>query len=346
MRVLVTGGAGFIGTNLVRLLVEERPSWQVDVFDLLTYAGNFENLSDLVADGRVRFHKKDISSAADVQEVFEGAQYDIVFHLAAESHVDRSLYAASTFAMTNVLGTQLLVDASLKSGVKRFVHVSTDEVYGSMGPDERATEDYPIVPSSPYSASKASSDLMVLAAHKSLGLPAVVTRCTNNYGAYQFPEKFIPLFITRAMRDEPLPLYGDGMQMRSWIHVVDHCRALLQLAEHEVVGEVFNIGGFEEAELPNIHVARLIVKALGKSDSLIQHVTDRPAHDRKYSVDSSALNRLTGWAPQISFADGIESTLAWYQENESWWQAILSGEYEQFYEKHYSARHAISSSGS
>jgi len=346
MRVLVTGGAGFIGTNLVRLLLEERPSWEVEVLDLLTYAGNFDNVSELIDGERISFHKKDITVASDVQEVFQDAQYDIVFHLAAESHVDRSLYAASTFAATNVLGTQHLVDASLQSGVKRFVHVSTDEVYGSMGPEDRATEDYPIVPSSPYSASKASSDLMVLAAHKSLGLPAVVTRCTNNYGAYQFPEKFIPLFITRAMRDEALPLYGDGKQMRSWIHVTDHCRALLELAEHDVVGEVFNIGGFEEAELTNIHVARQIVSALGKPESLIQHVTDRPAHDRKYAVDSSALHRLTGWKPQVSFADGIAETIRWYENNEAWWQAIISGSYQQFYEKHYGARHTTSSTES
>lgn len=339
MKVLVTGGAGFIGTNLVRLLVSERSDWNVEVLDYLTYAGNFENITDLVSDGKVVFHRTDLCDQEGLQKVFGSDGYDIVFHLAAESHVDRSLYAASTFASTNVLGTQQLVDCALATKCKRFVHVSTDEVYGSMGPNDRATEDYPIVPSSPYSASKAASDLMVLAAHKSLGLPAVVTRCTNNYGPYQFPEKFIPLFITRTMNEERLPLYGDGMQMRSWIHVLDHCRALLSLAEHTVVGKVFNIGGPLESEIPNIHVAKKIIELLGKSEALIEHVTDRPAHDRKYAVDSSALTALTGWTPQVLFQQGIEETLSWYQEHTAWWQAILSGDYKQFYQQHYGARH-------
>ena len=339
MRVLVTGGAGFIGTNLVHLLLRERPSWDVEVLDLLTYAGNFENVAKEVDAGKIKFHKADLRSLSELKEVFANDGFDIVFHLAAESHVDRSLYAASTFAETNVLGTQHLVDVALETKCKRFVHVSTDEVYGSMGPDDRATEEYAIVPSSPYSASKASSDLMVLAAHKSLELPAVVTRCTNNYGAYQFPEKFIPLFVTRAMNEEKLPVYGDGMQMRSWIHVEDHCRALLALAEHDVVGRAFNIGGPLESELPNIEVAKSILQILGKSEDLLEHVTDRPAHDRKYAVDSSALKDLTGWEPTVLFEDGLKQTIEWYQANESWWKAITSGEYKRFYDQHYGERH-------
>ncbi|MCI5064384.1 dTDP-glucose 4,6-dehydratase, partial [bacterium] len=277
----------------------------------------------------------DLCDSESVQSLLKKEAFDIVFHLAAESHVDRSLYAASTFASTNVLGTQHLIDGALANSCRRFIHVSTDEVYGSMDEDQRADEQYPLLPSSPYSASKAASDLMVLAAHRTHGLPAVVTRCTNNYGGYQFPEKFIPLFITRAMQDERLPVYGDGLQQRSWIHTDDHCRAILSLAESSVVGEVFNIGGPRESERTNISVAQEILRILGKDESLLEHVTDRPAHDRKYAVESRALSELTGWKPEVEFQEGLEKTVAWYQEHEGWWRAITSGEYQRFYEQHY-----------
>jgi dTDP-glucose 4,6-dehydratase len=343
MKVLITGGAGFIGSNLVHYLVANRPSWQITVLDLLTYAGNLENILGIIDSQMISFIKGDIADPETVGEVFKkNGSFDLVLHLAAESHVDRSLYAASSFVTTNVVGTQNLINAALETKIPRFIHVSTDEVYGSMGPNQRADENYNIIPSSPYSASKAASDLMVLAACQSLGLPAVVTRCTNNYGPYQFPEKFIPLFIIRAMKDEDLPLYGDGEQMRSWIHVNDHCEALLRLAEHQeadqVIGKVFNIGGPLESELPNIVVAKEILKRLKKPESLIKHVTDRPAHDRKYAVTSAALSNLTQWQPKVMFADGLLETVNWYQENQKWWQSVMSGEYQSFFQQHYGDR--------
>ncbi len=337
MEVLVTGGAGFIGSNLVDLLVSERSDWKITVVDLLTYAGNFQTIEPFVKAEQITFEKIDICDRAAIGKLFEEKKFDLVFHLAAESHVDRSLYDASTFVNTNVLGTQNLVDAALAVQTKRFVHISTDEVYGSMGENERADESWPLIPSSPYSASKAASDLMVLAAYKSLGLPGVVTRCTNNYGPYQFPEKFIPLFTVRAMNDEKLPLYGDGKQMRSWIYVRDHCEALLSLAESDVVGRSFNIGGPLESELYNIDVANQILSALDKPSSLIEHVKDRPAHDRKYAVDFTAITECTGWEPKVLFKEGLEKTVNWYRENEPWWKAITSGEYKEFYEKHYNS---------
>jgi dTDP-glucose 4,6-dehydratase len=338
MKILVTGAAGFIGSNLVHLLLEKRPQWSVHALDLLTYAGNLENLKAPLEAGRIQFHKLDISSAEDVAGLFRAHRFDIVFHLAAETHVDRSIFKAVDFVRTNVLGTQLLVNATLEQKGARFVHISTDEVYGSLGPTGRFVETTPLDPSSPYSASKAASDLMVQAAVKTHGLDAVMTRCTNNYGPYQFPEKLIPLFVTNALEDKSLPLYGDGMNVRSWLHVRDHCEALLLVAERGRSGEVYNIGGAEEAEVPNVEITKRILKILQKPESLIQHVADRPAHDRRYAIDYSKINTELGWAPQVPVAHGLEQTVQWYVDNRQWWQRIKSGEYMKFYQLNYASR--------
>jgi dTDP-glucose 4,6-dehydratase len=279
-RVAVTGAAGFIGSNLVHYLVKHRPDWSVTVLDLLTYAGNLENISGLCDSGKVIFNKVDIASPEQVSKCLKG-EFDIVFHLAAESHVDRSIHDASDFVRTNVVGTQVLLSAAVALKIPRFIHISTDEVYGSLGPSGSFNEESPLDPTSPYAASKAASDLMVMAAHKTHGLNAVVTRCTNNYGPYQFPEKFMPLFITNALEDKKLPLYGDGLNVRSWIHVDDHCEALLRVAENGRAGQVYNIGGASEAEVPNKDVAYMILKQLGKPESLIEQVTDSLAQDRR-----------------------------------------------------------------
>jgi dTDP-glucose 4,6-dehydratase len=338
MKVLVTGAAGFIGSNFLYLLSEVRPEWKVTALDLLTYAGNYRTIAPLIDEHKAVFERVDITDFESVTKLFARDQYDLVFHFAAESHVDRSIESAAAFVKTNVLGTQNLVDAARRFAVKRFIHISTDEVYGSLGETGRFLETTPLDPSSPYSASKASSDLLVLAAHKTHGFPAMVTRCTNNYGPYQFPEKFIPLFVTNAMEDRSLPLYGDGMNVRSWIHVKDHNEAVLCIAEKGRVGEIYNIGGMAEAELPNRIVAETIVKALGKSPSLIQYVTDRLGHDRRYAVDANKLLSELGWKPRIPFSEGLLETITWYANNQSWWREIKSGEYAAYYERMYSHR--------
>lgn len=338
MKVLVTGAAGFIGSNLVHLLIEKRPAWELHALDLLTYAGNLANLERPLRDGKVQFHKLDISSVDGLQGLFAAHQFDLILHLAAETHVDRSIFKAVDFVRTNVLGTQLLVNAVLAQKRGRFVHISTDEVYGSLGPTGRFVETTPLDPSSPYSASKAASDLMVQAAVKTHGLDAIVTRCTNNYGPYQFPEKLIPLFITNALEDKPLPLYGDGMNVRSWLHVRDHCEALLLVAEKGRGGEVYNIGGAAEAEIPNVEITRRILGILGKPESLIRFVADRPAHDRRYAIDYAKIHSELGWSPQVPVEVGLEQTVRWYVENRDWWQRIKSGEYMKFYELNYAAR--------
>ncbi len=338
MNVLITGGAGFIGSNLVHYLHDHRPDWKITVVDALTYAGNLHNISSLVDAGKVTFVKCDISDAESVHALFEKDQFEMVFHLAAESHVDRSIHSASEFVRTNVLGTQNLLDASLAVGVKRFMHISTDEVYGSLGATGKFTELTPLDPTSPYAASKASSDLLVEAFHKTHGLDTIITRCTNNYGPYQFPEKFIPLFISNAMEDKSLPLYGDGMNVRSWLYVTDHCDALLLLSEQGESGQAYNIGGDDDAEIPNKVVAEAICSALDKPSALIQLVTDRLAHDRRYAVDFSKIHQAVGWEPSVPFEDGLLRTIAWYQENRSWWEEIKSGDYRDYYERHYSGR--------
>jgi dTDP-glucose 4,6-dehydratase len=338
VKVLVTGAAGFIGSNLVHYLAQMRPSWEIVALDLLTYAGNLKNIDGLLKESKVRFSRTDINDDKAIKVLFETERFDLVFHLAAESHVDRSILSAMEFVRTNVMGTQVLLDAALESKVERFVHISTDEVYGSLGPTGAFVETTPLDPTSPYAASKAASDLMVLAACKTHRMNASVTRCTNNYGPYHFPEKLIPLFITNALEDRKLPLYGDGMNVRSWLYVTDHCDALLRVAEKGRAGEVYNIGGSQEAELPNRDVTFMILERLGKSKDLIEKVGDRPAHDRRYAIDYSKINAELGWKPQTPFREGIGRTIEWYKSNESWWREIKSGAYREFYEKNYAHR--------
>lgn len=335
MNVLVTGGCGFIGSNLVRLLLAERPGWRVVNLDKLTYAGNAENLAGLQDQPRYRFVRGDICNGELLAELFRSERIDAVMHLAAESHVDRSILAPSVFIDTNVRGTQVLLEAARELGVKRFLHVSTDEVYGSLGPTGLFTEQTPIAPSSPYSASKASSDLLALAYAHTFQLPVVVTRCSNNYGPYQFPEKLIPLMIANALRDRPLPVYGDGMNVRDWIHVEDHCRGLLAALEQGKPGEVYNLGASSERH--NIHIVKQVLRLLQKPESLIQYVKDRPGHDRRYAIDSSKAQRELGWAPRKKFEEALGETVDWYVANRPWWERVLSGEYLKYYEKQYGA---------
>jgi dTDP-glucose 4,6-dehydratase len=337
MEVLVTGAAGFIGSNFVHRAAAKHPEWNITALDSLTYAGNLRNLESLLGSSRVSFLKADITDWPAMEQLFKGKKFDLVFHLAAESHVDRSLYGPNDFVRTNVLGTQHLITAIVQSGHKgvRFVHISTDEVYGSLGPTGFFVETTPLDPTSPYAASKAASDLMVLAAGKTYNLDVVITRCTNNFGPYQFPEKFIPLFVTNAIQDKKLPLYGDGMNVRSWLHVDDHADGILLAAAKGKSGEVYNFGGSGEAERPNREVAEVILEILGKDSSLIQYVGDRPAHDRRYAVDSAKAERELGWKAAIPFREGLRATVEWYRSNTAWWQEVTSGEYRRFYDQHY-----------
>jgi dTDP-glucose 4,6-dehydratase len=308
----------------------------------LTYAGNLKNIQSLVeSDGNVSFVRTDITDRAAVESVFDEGAFDLVFHLAAESHVDRSILSSEEFVTTNIYGTQVLVDVARSRNVERFVHISTDEVYGSLGPSGAFVETTPLDPTSPYAASKAASDLMVLAAYKTHGYNVSVTRCTNNFGPYHFPEKLIPLFITNAMEDKPLPLYGDGLNVRSWVYVVDHCEALVLVAEKGRAGEVYNIGGGADAELTNKRVTQLILSALDKPETLIQRVGDRPAHDRRYAIDHAKITSELGWKPRTAFEQGLQQTIDWYVKNEAWWREIKSGEYLSYYEKNYGCREVV-----
>ncbi len=336
MKLLVTGGCGFIGSNFILFLLESRPDVRAVNLDLLTYAGNLENLQDVKPYGdRYRFVRGDIADRELVNSlVAEG--FDTVVNFAAESHVDRSIVDSAAFVRTNVLGTQVLLDACREHNVTRFLQVSTDEVYGSLGPEGAFTEDHLIAPNSPYSASKASADLLVRSYHQTYGMDVVITRCSNNYGPFQFPEKLIPLMITNAMADIELPVYGDGMNVRDWIHVTDHCRAIELILDKGRPGEIYNIGA--NTEYPNVEIVRQILKRLHKPESLIRFVEDRPGHDRRYAIDSSKLRTEIGWEPQVEFENGLDHTILWYVEHEAWWQRVKSGEYLTFYEKWYGNR--------
>jgi dTDP-glucose 4,6-dehydratase len=333
MNVLVTGGCGFIGTNLVRWLLANRPGWRIVNLDKLTYAGNPESLADLADHASYRFVRGDIANGPLVAELLATERIEAVLHLAAESHVDRSILGPAVFVETNVAGTQVLLDAARAHGLARFVHVSTDEVYGSLGPTGLFTETTPLAPSSPYSASKAASDLLALAYGHTFGLPVVVTRCSNNYGPYQFPEKLVPLMIANALRDEPLPVYGDGQNVRDWIHVEDHCAGLVAALERGKPGEVYNLGAGNERR--NLDLVHLVLELLGKPTSLIRFVKDRPGHDRRYAIDPAKAARELDFAPARRFEDALAATVAWYRENRGWWERVLSGEYRTWVERQY-----------
>lgn len=334
MRLLVTGGAGFIGANFVRLALAEGWAERLVVFDLLTYAGNLDNLAGLEGDPRYRFVRGDIAEGPAVEQLFvEEGPFDAVVNLAAESHVDRSIEDATSFIRTNVAGTQVLLDAARRHRIRRFLQVSTDEVYGSLGAEGRFTEASPLAPSSPYAASKAAADLLCQAYGGTYGLPVVITRCSNNYGPYQFPEKLIPLFVTNALEGEPLPVYGDGLQVRDWIHVEDHCRGLWAALTRGRPGEVYNFGG--DGERTNLELTRLILRLLGRPESLIRHVGDRRNHDRRYAIDWSRAKAELGWAPRHRLETGLPATIDWYRANERWWRKVKSGSYRRDYERLY-----------
>jgi dTDP-glucose 4,6-dehydratase len=336
MKLLVTGGAGFIGSNFVLHVLEAVPGAQVINLDALTYAGNLENLAAVEGDARHKFVKMDICDRKAVARLFADEKPDAVVNFAAESHVDRSIDGPEVFAQTNVLGTLSLLEAAREAGTELFLQVSTDEVYGTLGASGYFTEISPIQPNSPYAASKAGADQFVRAYHHTHGMDTRITRCSNNYGPYQFPEKLIPLMITNAMEGRALPVYGDGLHVRDWIYVTDHCRAIMAVLEKGVAGEVYNIGGVHE--LPNIEVVRTIVRAAGADQSLIEFVKDRPGHDRRYAIDSSKARVDLGWEPTVDFAEGIERTMTWYSENRQWWQRIKSGQYRDYYEQMYGNR--------
>mgnify|MGYP001274097863 CR=1 FL=1 len=334
MRLLVTGGAGFIGSNFVRMALSERPGWHVTVFDALTYAGNLANLDDLVGNPRYHFIRGDIADVAAVTGALTDA--DAVINFAAESHVDRSILDSAPFIRTNIVGTHCLLEAARGLGIGRFLQISTDEVYGSLGPSGKFTEQTPLQPNSPYSASKASADLLARAYHETHQLPVVVIRSSNAYGPYQFPEKLIPLMIANAVSARPLPVYGDGQHVRDWVHVLDFCSAVLAVFEGGSVGECYNVGGGNE--MPNLTVVEMILEFTGAAPSLIRHVPDRPGHDRRYAMDHSKLTDELGWRPSRSFRDGLKQTVEWYLSHGDWIGMVRSGEYREYYERQYAAR--------
>ena len=339
MTILVTGGAGFIGTNFVYYQLQHHPEDRVVCLDALTYAGNLENLTEALKNHRFRFVKGDIADREAVKALFEEEKPDIVVNFAAESHVDRSITQPELFLCTNIMGTQVLMDACRKYGVQRYHQVSTDEVYGDLPldrPDLFFTEDTPIHTSSPYSASKASADLLVLASFRTFHLPVSITRCSNNYGPYHFPEKLIPLMITRALNDQSLPVYGKGENVRDWLYVEDHCAAIDLVMRKGREGEVYNVGGHNERT--NLDVVKTVLRELGKPESLITFVTDRPGHDRRYAIDPSKIHAELGWLPRTKFDDGIHQTVQWYLDNRQWWEHILAGEYQNYYQAMYGNR--------
>ncbi|BCG61259.1 dTDP-glucose 4,6-dehydratase [Paenibacillus sp. URB8-2] len=335
MKLLITGGAGFIGSNFVIYMLQQHPDYKIVNVDALTYAGNLENLKSVENYPNYTFVKADIT---DVQamDALIGQGVDVVVNFAAESHVDRSILEPDVFVKTNVLGTQVLLDAAKKHKVTNFVQVSTDEVYGTLGATGLFTEETPLTPNSPYSASKAGGDLLVRAYHETFGLPVNITRCSNNYGPYQFPEKLIPLMISRALADGALPVYGDGMNIRDWLYVEDHCSAIDLVIHKGVLGEVYNIGGNNERT--NVHIVKTILQELGKPESLITYVQDRPGHDRRYGIDPTKIMNELGWKPKHTFETGIKETIQWYLNNKEWWTRIPSGEYQKYAEKQYGSR--------
>jgi len=339
MKILVTGGAGFIGSAFVRLLMAET-DWRVVNLDKLTYAGNLENLAQVDTDPRHRFVHGDICDAAAVDALAAEEKPDAIVHFAAESHVDRSILSTEPVIQTNFRGTFCLLEAARRFAIPRFVHVSTDEVYGSLPAPLEATEAFPLNPSSPYSASKAGSDLLARSYFVTFRLPVVITRASNNYGPYQFPEKLIPLMIANALDDRRLPVYGDGMQVRDWLYVDDHCRGILAVLRQGREGEIYNIGG--NRSLPNLDVVRQVLALTGKPDSLIEYVKDRPGHDRRYALSSEKLMIDTGWRPRMDFATGLANTIEWYRGNAAWVARVRSGEYRSYYEKNYGGRALVS----
>lgn len=337
MKIFVTGGAGFIGSNFVYYMLSKHPDYEIVCLDCLTYAGNLETLEDALKNPKFKFVKIDITDRENVYKLFETEKPDIVVNFAAESHVDRSIVNPEIFLKTNILGTQVLMDACRKYGIQRYHQVSTDEVYGDLPldrPDLFFTEETPIHTSSPYSASKASADLLVLAYHRTYGLPVTISRCSNNYGPYHFPEKLIPLMIANVLNDKPLPVYGDGKNVRDWLYVEDHCSAIDLIIHNGKVGEVYNIGGHNEKT--NLEVVETIIRTLGKGE--IKFVKDRAGHDRRYAIDPAKIHRELGWLPQTTFEDGIRRTIDWYLSHKEWWERIISGEYQNYYAKMYEGR--------
>lgn len=334
--ILVTGGAGFIGSNFVHYILNKYSNYNIINFDALTYAGNLENLSSIEHNSNYCFVKGNICRKDEVLKVIQENDVDTIVHFAAESHVDRSISGPAIFVETNVVGTQILLDVSREAGIERFLHVSTDEVYGSLGATGYFTEETPLHPNSPYSASKASSDMLVLAYQHTFGFPGIVTRCSNNYGPYQFPEKLIPLMIANALHDKPLPVYGDGTNVRDWLYVEDHCSAIDVVLHNGKFGEVYNIGGHNEWK--NIDIVKIILKELNKPESLISFVKDRPGHDKRYAIDAAKIKNELGWVPSYQFESGIKKTIQWYLKHEEWWKRIISGEYKTYYELQYTER--------
>lgn len=335
MKLLVTGGAGFIGSNFILYMMQQHPNYQIINMDALTYAGNLENLKSIEDQPNYSFVQADIADKPAVDAIFQQG-IDVVVNFAAESHVDRSILEPEIFVNTNVLGTQVLLDAAKKYGVTKFVQVSTDEVYGSLGDTGLFSETTPLAPNSPYSASKAGGDLLVRAYHETFGLPVNITRCSNNYGPYQFPEKLIPLIISRALNDESLPVYGDGLNIRDWLYVEDHCSAIDLVIHHGKLGEVYNIGGNNERT--NLHIVKTILEELGKPESLITYVADRPGHDRRYGIDPTKIMNELEWKPKHNFETGIKETIQWYLNHKDWWTRIQSGAYRDYMTQQYGNR--------
>lgn len=339
MKIIVTGGAGFIGSNFVFHMLKAHPEYRIICLDKLTYAGNLSTLEPVLSNHAFRFVKADICDREAVYQLFEEEQPDVVVNFAAESHVDRSIDNPGIFLETNIMGTAVLMDACRKYGIQRYHQVSTDEVYGDLPldrPDLFFTEETPLHTSSPYSSSKASADLLVMAYHRTYGLPVTISRCSNNYGPYHFPEKLIPLMIANALADKPLPVYGEGLNVRDWLYVEDHCKAIDLIIHRGKVGEVYNVGGHNEKR--NIDIVKIICHELGKSESLITHVGDRKGHDMRYAIDPTKIHTELGWLPETKFEDGIKKTIKWYLENKKWWQDIINGEYQQYYAKMYENR--------